>query len=343
METVTLPSQESRERTADELIVRGNNSRPWKFYKKAQASFWKAEEINLTEDIVHWQRLKEDEKYFIRNVLAFFACSDGIVNENLVTNVRQAKCFVNDPHVKCFYDFQVMMENVHSETYAMLIDTYITDSKERDFLFNAIKTVPCVKQKADWSIKWIDNPRNIGELLVAFAAVEGIFFSGSFCSIFWLKKRGLMPGLAQSNHLISRDEGLHCDFACEMLTQYLPEHGIAPPSADVITSIVKEAVDIELVFITESLPVDLIGMNKELMSEYIKFCADRLLAALGAPKLYKSKNPFDWMELISMPGKGNFFERAETEYSQMGVKARKTSKKSKSPKNDFHFTTNEHV
>lgn len=343
METVTLPSQESRERSADELIVRGNNSRMWKFYKQAEACFWKAEEINLSDDLAHWARLKEDERFFIKNVLAFFACSDGIVNENLVTNVRQAKCFANDPHVKCFYDFQVMMENIHSETYALLIDTYISDAKERDFLFNAIKTVPCVKQKAVWSTQWIDNPRNIGELLVAFAAVEGIFFSGSFCAIFWLKKRGLMPGLAQSNSLISRDEGLHCDTACYMITDYLPEHGIATPSADVITQIIKEAVDIELVFITESLPVDLIGMNKEMMSEYIKFCADRLLVALGAPKLYKSKNPFDWMELISMTGKGNFFERAETEYSQMGVKARKHSKKSKSAKNDFFFTTTEQV
>ena len=282
----------------------------WKMYKQAQASFWTAEEIDLSSDIKDWENLNDGERHFISHVLAFFAASDGIVNENLAVNFMQE---VQIPEARCFYGFQIMMENIHSETYSLLIDTYIKDGKEKDHLFNALETVPCVKKKGEWALKWI-NSENFTERLIAFAAVEGIFFSGSFCSIFWLKKRGLMPGLTFSNELISRDEGLHCDFACllySMLENKLPE--------DRLHAIIKDAVTIEQEFVTDALPVSLIGMNAALMNQYIEFCADRLLVALGASKIYNSTNPFDFMEMISLQGKTNFFEKRVGEYQKAGV------------------------
>jgi ribonucleoside-diphosphate reductase beta chain len=282
----------------------------WKMYKQAQASFWTAEEIDLSADIKDWENLNDGERHFISHVLAFFAASDGIVNENLAVNFMQE---VQIPEARCFYGFQIMMENIHSETYSLLIDTYIKDPKEKDHLFNALETVPCVKKKGEWALKWI-NSENFTERLIAFAAVEGIFFSGSFCSIFWLKKRGLMPGLTFSNELISRDEGLHCDFACllySMLENKLPE--------DRLHAIIKDAVTIEQEFVTDALPVSLIGMNAALMNQYIEFCADRLLVALGASKIYNSTNPFDFMEMISLQGKTNFFEKRVGEYQKAGV------------------------
>lgn len=307
----------------DEPLLKPNSSRfvlfpikyhdIWQFYKKAEASFWTAEEIDLSKDIKHWQeRLTTDEKFFISRVLAFFAASDGIVNENLVVRFSKE---VQVPEARCFYGFQIMIENIHSETYSLLIDTYIKDPIERDFLFRAIDTVPCVRKKADWALRWIENETApFGERLVAFAAVEGIFFSGSFAAIFWLKKRGLMPGLTFSNELISRDEGLHCDFACLLF-----QHLINPPSADNIRSIITEAVLIEQEFLTEALPVALIGMNCTMMSRYIEFVADRLLVALGLPKHYLTENPFDFMDLISLQGKTNFFEKRVGEYQKAGV------------------------
>lgn len=287
----------------------------WEMYKKAVASFWTSEEIDLTQDMNDWEnKLTPDEKYFIKNVLAFFAASDGIVNENLAVN------FMNDvqyPEARCFYGFQIMIENIHSETYSLLIDTYIKEHKEKDYLFNAIETVPCVKKKAEWALKWITNG-SFAERLIAFAAVEGIFFSGSFCSIFWLKKRALMPGLSFANELISRDEGLHCDFACllyNQLTNKIPQENLQ--------SIIASAVEIEMEFVKDSLPVRLIGMNADLMCQYIKFVADRLLQALGSPKIYQVQNPFDFMDYISIPGKTNFFERRVSEYQRPGVLASK--------------------
>jgi ribonucleoside-diphosphate reductase beta chain len=282
----------------------------WKMYKQAQASFWTAEEIDLSADIKDWENLNDGERHFISHVLAFFAASDGIVNENLAVNFMQE---VQIPEARCFYGFQIMMENIHSETYSLLIDTYIKDNKEKDHLFNALETVPCVKKKGEWALKWI-NSENFTERLIAFAAVEGIFFSGSFCSIFWLKKRGLMPGLTFSNELISRDEGLHCDFACllySMLENKLPESRLH--------AIIKDAVSIEQEFVTDALPVSLIGMNAALMNQYIEFVADRLLVALGASKIYNSTNPFDFMEMISLQGKTNFFEKRVGEYQKAGV------------------------
>jgi len=291
----------------------------WQMYKKAEASFWTAEEIDLSQDLKHWEGLNEGEKHFISHVLAFFAASDGIVNENLALN------FINEVQVaeaKCFYGFQIMMENIHSETYSLLIDTYIKDSKQKDFLLNAIHNIPCVTKKADWALRWIKNG-NFVERLIAFAAVEGIFFSGSFCSIFWLKQRGLMPGLTFSNELISRDEGLHCDFACMLYTNYivnkLPEERIL--------EIITDAVTIEQEFVTEALPVDLIGMNARLMSQYIEFVADRLLVALGCKKHYRVANPFPFMEMISLQGKTNFFEKRVAEYQKSGVMATKEEQK----------------
>ncbi|KAL2767041.1 ribonucleoside-diphosphate reductase subunit M2 B isoform 2, partial [Daubentonia madagascariensis] len=249
----------------------------WKMYKQAQASFWTAEEVDLSKDLPHWNKLKSDEKYFISHILAFFAASDGIVNENLVERFSQE---VQVPEARCFYGFQILIENVHSEMYSLLIDTYIRDPKKREFLFNAIETMPCVKKKADWALRWIaDRKSTFGERVVAFAAVEGIFFSGSFAAIFWLKKRGLMPGLTFSNELISRDEGLHCDFACLMF-QYL----VNKPSEERVREIIVEAVQIEQEFLTEALPVGLIGMNCILMKQYIEFVADRLLVELGFSK-----------------------------------------------------------
>jgi ribonucleoside-diphosphate reductase beta chain len=283
----------------------------WQFYKKAEASFWTAEEIDLSHDLKDWEGLTNDERHFISHVLAFFAASDGIVNENLAENFLS---MVQYPEARFFYGFQVMMENIHSETYSLLIDTYVRDPQEKHRLLNAIDTVPCVQKKAEWALRWIDQA-SFQELLVAFAAVEGIFFSGSFCSIFWLKKRGLMPGLSFSNELISRDEGLHCDFACLLYTQHvvnkLPEEQVA--------KIICDAVEIEKEFVTDALPVNLIGMNAKLMCQYIEFVADRLLVALGCSKRYGASNPFDFMDMISLQGKTNFFEKRVAEYQKAGV------------------------
>ncbi|TDN39681.1 ribonucleoside-diphosphate reductase [Hymenobacter sp. UV11] len=286
------------------------NPQVWEFYKKAEASFWTAEEIDLSQDQKDWNNLNDNERHFIKHVLAFFAASDGIVNENLAINFMQE---VQMPEARCFYGFQIMMENIHSETYSLLIDTYIKDPKEKDYLFNALETVPAVQRKGQWALTWI-NSENFAERLIAFAAVEGIFFSGSFCSIFWLKKRGLMPGLTFSNELISRDEGLHCDFAC-LLYSYL-ENKL--PEARV-QAIIRDAVTIEQEFVTEALPVSLIGMNARTMSQYIEFVADRLLVSLGCAKIYNSTNPFDFMEMISVQGKTNFFEKRVAEYQKAGV------------------------
>ncbi|XP_076295452.1 ribonucleoside-diphosphate reductase subunit M2 isoform X1 [Lasioglossum baleicum] len=284
----------------------------WDKYKKAEASFWTVEEVDLANDLAHWNRLNPSEKHFISHVLAFFAASDGIVNENLVERFSQE---VQVTEARCFYGFQVAMENVHSEMYSLLIDTYIADAKERDFLFNAIENLPCVAKKANWALNWINNESaTFPERVVAFAAVEGIFFSGSFAAIFWLKKRGLMPGLTFSNELISRDEGLHCDFACLMF-----KHVVQKPSKDRVTSIIKDAVTIEQEFLTDALPVEMIGMNCELMRQYIEFVADRLLLELGCQKVYMSENPFDFMEHISLEGKTNFFEKKVGEYQKFGV------------------------
>lgn len=284
----------------------------WSFYKKAEASFWTAEEIDLSQDLSDWEnRLTDNEKHFIKHVLAFFAASDGIVNENLAENFLSE---VQYTEAKFFYGFQVAIENIHSETYSLLIDTYIKDSKEKASLFNAIDTLECVRKKADWALRWIEKG-SFAERLVAFAAVEGIFFSGSFCSIFWLKKRGLMPGLAFSNELISRDEGLHCDFACLLYTKHLVNR---LPKNQVV-EIIKDAVEIEKEFILEALPVKLIGMNSDLMSQYIEFVADRLLIELGAEKIYNVSNPFDFMDMISIEGKTNFFERRVGEYQKASV------------------------
>jgi ribonucleoside-diphosphate reductase beta chain len=284
----------------------------WAFYKKAEASFWTAEEIDLSPDLVDWDnKLNDDERYFVKHVLAFFAASDGIVNENLAENFVAE---VQYTEAKFFYGNQIAMENIHSETYSLLIDTYIKDTDEKNELFNAIDTMECVKKKADWALRWIDEG-NFAERLIAFAAVEGIFFSGSFCSIFWLKKRGLMPGLSFSNELISRDEGLHCDFACLLYNNHLNNK----LSEEKVRSIILDAVEIEKEFILEALPVRLIGMNSELMSQYIEFVADRLLMELGCKKEYNAKNPFDFMDMISIEGKTNFFEKRVAEYQKAGV------------------------
>ena len=283
----------------------------WQMYKNAVNCFWVTEEIDLSADMIHWNRLTDDERHFIKHVLAFFAASDGIVNENLVVNFMQD---VTIPEARCFYGFQIAMENIHSETYSLLIDTYIKDPAEKDKLFHAIDTLDCVKKKAEWALRWIEDAPSFAHRLVAFAAVEGIFFSGSFCSIFWLKKRGLMPGLALSNQFISRDEGLHCDFACllySMLQNKLSEAEIR--------AIICDAVACEKEFVSEALPVSLIGMNADTMSQYIEFVADRLLLALGYNKVYNTENPFPWMELISLQGKTNFFENRVSEYKKTGV------------------------
>lgn len=284
----------------------------WEMYKKAESSFWTAEEIDLLQDLQDWNnKLNNDEKHFIKHVLAFFAASDGIVNENLAVNFLNEVQF---PEARCFYGFQVMIENIHSETYSLLIDTYIKDPEEKDKLFHAIDTIPCVGKKAEWALRWIKNGSFV-ERLIAFAAVEGIFFSGSFCSIFWLKKRGLMPGLSFSNELISRDEGLHCDFACLLYTRYienkLPE--------ETVKQIITDAVSIEKEFVVDAIPVKLIGMNADLMCQYIEFVADRLLVALGCSKVYNATNPFDFMEMISLQGKTNFFEKRVSEYKKAAV------------------------
>ncbi|KAJ8735257.1 hypothetical protein PYW07_006877 [Mythimna separata] len=286
----------------------------WDMYKKAEASFWTVEEVDLSKDLSDWENLKDGERHFIKHVLAFFAASDGIVNENLVERFSQE---VQVTEARCFYGFQIAMENVHSEMYSLLIDTYIRDPKERDFLFNAIETLPCVKKKADWALQWIaSKSATFAERIIAFAAVEGIFFSGSFASIFWMKKRGLMPGLTFSNELISRDEGLHTDFACLMY-----KHVVQKPSKERVLNIIKDAVVIEQEFLTDALPVRLLGMNCELMSNYIEFVADRLLLELIGERHYNTKNPFDFMNLISLEGKTNFFEKKVSEYQKWGVMA----------------------
>lgn len=299
----------------------------WKFYKQAEASFWTAEEIDLSQDLTDWKNLNDGERHFITHVLAFFAASDGIVNENL------AEHFVSEvqyTEAKFFYGFQIAIENIHSETYSLLIDTYVKDAKEKDKLFHAIETMDCVKKKAEWALRWIDKG-TFQERLIAFAAVEGIFFSGSFCSIFWLKKRGLMPGLTFSNELISRDEGLHCDFACHIYT----EHVVNKLPKQRIIDIIKDAVEIEKEFVTDALPVNLIGMNSVQMCQYIEFVADRLLNELVGEKVYNATNPFDFMEMISLRGKTNFFEKRVAEYQKAGVM--KSTEKETSPK----FSLNE--
>ena len=299
----------------------------WEFYKKAEASFWTAEEIDLGQDLTDWDNLNDGERHFISHVLAFFAASDGIVNENLAEHFVAE---VQYTEAKFFYGFQIAIENIHSETYSLLIDTYVKDPKQKDKLFNAIETMDCVKQKADWALKWIDNG-NFAERLIAFAAVEGIFFSGSFCSIFWLKKRGLMPGLSFSNELISRDEGLHCDFACLLYTKHL----INQLPEDQVIGIIKDAVSIEKEFVTDALPVNLIGMNAELMCQYIEFVADRLLNELIGRKIYRSTNPFDFMDMISLQGKTNFFEKRVGEYQKAGVMKKEESDQKFSLDEDF--------
>lgn len=284
----------------------------WKFYKQQEACFWTAEEIDLAQDIQDWDnKLNDDEKHFVKHILAFFAASDGIVNENIALN------FVNEvqyTEAKMFYGFQIMMENIHSETYSLLIDSYIKDKTEQLNLFNAIETIPAIKKKAEWALRWIENG-TFTERLIAFAAVEGIFFSGSFCSIFWLKKRGLMPGLTFSNELISRDEGMHCDFACHLFNNHI-ENKLSEAQ---IKEIIVSALAIEKEFILEALPVRLIGMNADLMSQYLEFVTDRLLMALGCSKVYNSENPFDFMQNIALQGKTNFFEKRVAEYQKAGV------------------------
>ncbi|MFN8406684.1 MAG: ribonucleoside-diphosphate reductase small subunit [Sphingobacteriaceae bacterium] len=292
------------------VILPINHPAIWEMYKKHEASFWTAEEIDLSGDLKDWESLNSGERHFISHVLAFFAASDGIVNENLAVNFMRE---VQVPEARCFYGFQIMMENIHSETYALLIDTYLKDVTEKNRLFHAIDTIPCVKKKAEWALKWIDNG-NFAQRLVAFAAVEGIFFSGSFCSIFWLKKRGLMPGLTFSNELISRDEGLHCEFAC--LLYSMLKNKLSPQE---VTQIIADAVAIEKEFVTDALPVNLIGMNAKLMNQYIEFVADRWLVELGYNKLYEASNPFDFMEMISLQGKTNFFEKRVGDYQKSGV------------------------
>jgi ribonucleoside-diphosphate reductase beta chain len=281
----------------------------WEMYKKAEHSFWTAEEIDLAQDLTDWnERLNSDERFYIKNVLAFFAASDGIVNENLAENFLKE---VQYPEARCFYGFQIAIENVHAETYSLLIDTYIKDLAEREKLFKAMDNIPSVKKKADWALKWIQSD-SFAERLIAFAAVEGIFFSGSFCSIFWLKKRGLMPGLSFSNELISRDEGLHCSFATLLYTKYV-KNKLSP---DRIREIICDAVEIEKEFVEDSLPVSLIGMNSKLMKQYIEFVADYWLVELGCPKAYGSENPFDFMDMLSLQGKTNFFEARVSEYKK---------------------------
>ena len=282
----------------------------WDMYKKAEANFWTAEELDLSKDLSDWNKLNDNEKHYIKHILAFFAASDGIVNENLVERFCQE---VKVLEAKFFYGFQIAMENIHSETYSLLIDTYIKDTGEKKNLFNAVQNIPSIKKKAEWALKWInDKDSPFSHRVIGFAAVEGIFFSGAFCSIFWLKKRGLMPGLCHSNELISRDEGLHTDFAVLMYKNLKNK-----PSNEVITQIIKEAVEIEKEFITESLSCELLGMNKELMSQYIEYVSDHLLKKFDVPVVYNSQNPFDWMEMISVQGKTNFFEKRVGEYSNV--------------------------
>ncbi|ERN12381.1 hypothetical protein AMTR_s00025p00110680 [Amborella trichopoda] len=315
-----MKPEEEREREEEEILTEKcdrfcmfpiRHKQLWEMYKKAQASFWTAEEVDLSADINQWESLSGNEKHFISHVLAFFASSDGIVLENLAAR------FLNDiqlPEARAFYGFQIAMENIHSEMYSLLLETYIKDSREKQRLFNAIESISCVARKAKWAIDWIQCSNSFAERLVAFSCIEGIFFSGSFCAIFWLKKRGLMPGLTFSNELISRDEGLHCDFAC-LLYSLLRR----PLSEQRVHQIVHDSVEIETEFVCEALPCDLIGMNSVLMSQYIKFVADRLLVSLGYHKKYNVENPFEWMDFISLQGKANFFERRVGDYQKASV------------------------
>ena len=315
---------------ADEPLLRDNPNRfvlfpiryhdIWRKYKEAESSIWTMEEIDLGTDLKDWENLNDDERHFIKHVLAFFAASDGIVLENLSARFMTE---VKIPEARCFYGFQIAIENIHSETYSMLIETYIRDSADKHFLFNAIDNIPCVKRKADWALKWITSNDSFAERLVAFAAVEGIFFSGSFCAIFWMKKRGLMPGLTFSNELISRDEGLHTDFACLLYEKHL----IQKLTQERVEEIICDAVTIEKEFVCGALPVRLIGMNQELMAQYIEFVADRLFMALGHEPVYRVKNPFDFMEMISLQGKTNFFEKKVGEYQKAGVMSSESHKK----------------
>jgi len=292
----------------------------WEMRKQALACFWTTDEIDLESDLNDWKnKLNDGERHFIKHVLAFFAASDGIVNENLVLNFYKD---VQIAEARSFYSTQIQIEDIHAETYSLLIDTYIQDKEEKQKLFNAMTTLDCVQKKANWALKWIENAPSFAHRLIAFAAVEGIFFSGSFCAIFWLKKRGLMPGLTFSNELISRDEGMHCDFACllySMLENKLPKQEIE----DIIT----EAVSFEKEFVTDALPVSLIGMNANLMTDYIEYVADRLLLSLGNDKVYDTKNPFPWMDLISLQGKTNFFEKRVGDYQKAGVMADRDKQK----------------
>ena len=284
----------------------------WQMYKKAEASLWTAEEIDLTSDIIDWNNLHDNERHFVSHVLAFFAASDGIVNENLCRNFATE---VTLPEARCFYGLQIAVENIHGETYSLLIDTYIKDPTKKLHLLRAIDTVPCIQHKANWALRWCDpTTASFAERMIAFAAVEGIFFSGSFCAIFWLKKRGLMPGLCFSNELISRDEGLHCNFACLLYSKLINRL-----SQTRIFEIISSAVNIEMEFVVSALPVELIGMNSTMMCDYIKFCADRLLLNLGCNQHYNTSNPFEWMEMISLQGKTNFFEKRVGEYSKSRV------------------------
>ena len=306
----------------DELLLEKSDNRfvlfPIKFhdiyeeYKKAESSFWTANEIDLSKDLNDWEKLNNNEKYFIKNIIGFFAGSDGIVMENLALRFLSE---IEIPEIRAFYSYQIFNENVHSETYSLLIDTYIKDNEEKINIFNSIENIPCVAKKAKWAYKWIENKNvNFATRLIAFSIVEGIFFSGSFCAIYWLKKRGLMPGLTFSNELISKDEGAHCYFAC-LLYSYI-KNKIKP---EIIYEIIKEAVEIEKEFITDSIPCALIGMNADLMKQYIEFVSDRLLVQLGYEKIWNSSNPFDFMEMISLRPKANFFELRVGEYSKSKI------------------------
>jgi ribonucleoside-diphosphate reductase subunit M2 len=280
----------------------------WNMYKKALESFWRCEEVDLSKDLTHWDMLTPNEKHFVSHILAFFAASDGIVLENLAVRFMSD---VKMAEVRAFYGFQIAMENIHSEMYSLLIETYIKDNVEKNKLFNAVDNFPCIKKKADWALKWAGDKRSsFATRLIAFACVEGIFFSGAFCSIYWLKKRGLMPGLTFSNELISRDEALHTEFAVLLYTMLNKQL-----KKERVHDIIKEAVSIEQEFITEALPCRLIGMNDKLMNEYIEFVADRLCIQLGYKKIYNTQNPFSFMEMISIEGKTNFFERRVGEYA----------------------------
>jgi ribonucleoside-diphosphate reductase beta chain len=284
----------------------------WEWYKKSQSTIWTAEEIDLQQDISDWNnKLNDDERFFIKMILAFFSASDGIVNENLAVNFAQE---IQYAEARFFYGFQIMMENVHSETYSLLIDTYIKDNEEKQKLFNAIEHYPSIMKKANWALKWVDSP-DFAERIIAFSAVEGIFFSGSFCAIYWLKKRGLMPGLTFSNELISRDEGLHCDYAVHLHNNHI----VNKVPKERIREILISALDIEREFISDTLPVSLIGMNEKLMSNYLEFVTDRLLVDYGCEREFNTPNPFDFMDMISLQGKTNFFEKKVGEYQKAGV------------------------